>query len=626
MKRMLLSCFFTASFFFIGFATMAKADRLSSFFKYECEYRKLKQGLYLEISSSGRVSISPNQSFIIIQDIFLDKYDIYFLDSNVVRKFNKSAGSVVKISNDREVEVSKDGSFTVIDVYSLQKRKSPHSIGMERNIPFGISETLKDGRDLSITRLYRNRYVLNVTPRDTMQYEKFKRDIISGSYCGVDIAKMPFKQKQAIEPIVRYLLWDDLSRGKIADISWWRIYRDVITQFINMREFDKILLIYSYRIVDSARDDSVLSKVDPNKISAFGWVAVENMFKRAFKNKIYVEFTDVSVYQRNGEITLSLLGTQPLEGGVYNRFGFYERFIKSAKVSTYDRAQNFNLSWRQNKEDYVADIVFGAASNNMDIKPTSFPAGARTGLIVLDGTLKEDEISRTVDAYVAYFNSDGFIFAQRESIKDLLSYVREKFIQDPKIDYLVRDGHSDSEDDNLMQIYRSGYVIKGQKTTMDGLTESVYILFGVPNKNDRSRISEDEFAEWVERWHDSKHKSLVYLNTSCWGVEKTWVNLGYLRSSRVIEIASRTPVRIFIPSRPDATKTIIDGIRHGEAFESVRSNLRLLIDYSSGYDDNFIFPDQRDYPQATPIVKVHRVLNVRTDDGKIQPYRPNGYD
>jgi hypothetical protein len=177
-----------------------------------------------------------------------------------------------------------------------------------------------------------------------------------------------------------------------------------------------------------------------------------------------------------------------------------------------------------------------------------------------------------------------------------------------------------------MQIYRSGYVIKGQKTTMDGLTESVYILFGVPNKNDRSRISEDEFAEWVERWHDSKHKSLVYLNTSCWGVEKTWVNLGYLRSSRVIEIASRTPVRIFIPSRPDATKTIIDGIRHGEAFESVRSNLRLLIDYSSGYDDNFIFPDQRDYPQATPIVKVHRVLNVRTDDGKIQPYRPNGYD
>ena len=260
----------------------------------------------------------------------------------------------------------------------------------------------------------------------------------------------------------------------------------------------------------------------------------------------------------------------------------------------------------------------------MDISPLSFPEGAQDGLVVLDKTLSKEESSVALKKYIAYFENEGFTFQPLKRIKNVEAYVGEQFMRKKGFDYLIRDGHADGDDDNIIVIYQDGLLYRGVKIT-DKTTESISIVFNLAAKAKEQRIDNDQFASWIDQSYREKGKPFVLLNTSCWGIEKAFVSLAHETSSRLIEIASPTVINVFAYPEADATGVLINGIRHGESFEAMRVKLKSFRDGSNGREDVFILPDESGYPQMTPIIRMHRALFIRKGKGKARRYTPNGY-
>ena len=92
-----------------------------------------------------------------------------------------------------------------------------------------------------------------------------------------------------------------------------------------------------------------------------------------------------------------------------------------------------------------------------------------------------------------------------------------------------------------------------------------------------------------------------------------------------MEISAQTSVNYFTGNKFDATGMLMESIRTAADFGSVRGKLKQLASYSSGIEDWFILPDERDYPQSAPIVNLKRSLFVRKKGAAIAPYTPDGY-
>jgi hypothetical protein len=335
-----------------------------------------------------------------------------------------------------------------------------------------------------------------------------------------------------------------------------------------------------------------------------------------------VKFADLSAYQRDGRITFMLLGSDPIIGGQLNRFGFYTKPLTVVEAASFHAPRAFAWNWDQDHARYTSSVALRPLQNKSISKQSAFPAGKTNGLIVLDATFSPEDVSGVVNEYMTAFRSEGFVFSEQKAVADLPRYIRQRFLASPRIDYLVREGHSDGDDDNVMTVYRNGFVIDGKKTQND-VAESISILFGESVNSKERRIPEYQFAALVNEWHKQSRKPFVYLNTSCWGLEKSWVNFGYLSPARFMEIASRAPVNYFSASHADAVHIILDGIRRSDSFDTVRSKLASIETYSSGYEDRFIFPDEDAYPK--PFAQLHRSLFVRKRGEKTKPYVPNGY-
>ena len=138
------------------------------------------------------------------------------------------------------------------------------------------------------------------------------------------------------------------------------------------------------------------------------------------------------------------------------------------------------------------------------------------------------------------------------------------------------------------------------------------------------RISYSEFAGWLQPPNQGPTKPFVYINTSCWGNEKSWFNLGFLPPSRLIEVAAMTPANFFYDHGPNAIKVILDGLRNGRSFSRLRADLMELTEYRMGIADRYVLPDEQDYQHGSALVKIQRSLTVEKN-GHIRKYSPNGY-
>jgi len=582
-------------------------------FSSPCKYLALAYGPAMELSASSQVTLTRNETLLSIDDE--ESHTVYDLLKSPPEQQNVEAEGVPPATRP-----DLDGKPALMAVSnSPGTAQSTFTYGQGAHLrSVKQFRVLNSGRVLSISRLYGNVFFLKVGPSDGQQYDQLARDLLNGSYCGVPIEKMSPEQKQAIEPIVKFFIWNSFSDGVLDSYDPWMRYQKIVETFLNKEELGELLEDYAYRATDIARMDQILSKVDPDKVWSFAWNAVAELFH----DKDFVKFADLSAYQRDGRIAFMLLGVEPIIGGQLNKFGFYTKPLAGVKAASFHGRRAFAWNWNQDHVRYTSAVVLRALQNKSFSRQSAFPADAKNGLIVLDATFSREDVGDVVNEYMIALRNDGFVFTEQREVTDLPRYIGQRFLAAPRIDYLVREGHADGDDDNVMTVYGKGFVVDGKKI-QNGVEESISILFGESTDSEERRIPEHQFAAWVKEWHRQSRKPFVYLNTSCWGIEKAWVNLGYLSATMFIEIASGTSVNYFSASHADAVHVILDGIRHADSFHAVRSRLTSIESYSSGYEDRFIFPDQAAYP--TPFVLLYRSLFVRKPGEKIRQYVPDGY-
>ena len=579
----------------------------------QCSYLNLNFGPEIELTVSDKVILSADDSALISEeDGILKKYDL--LHNTISTRLKAAFATSSQRAAASDLKGADEFFASAIKDYKAAGDDTKLVIADQRKV-------LRNGRKLSVARLfYGNGYLLKVGVDDENAYQALEEDLLKGSFCGKTFATLSPNQNAAARPLVQFFLWDAMVSGKLDDFAAWLKYQDIARTFLSKEELAKLLETYAYRLTELYKNDPFYGKIDPDKFWSFSWNAVAELFH----DKDFVHFTDLSTYQRDGSIGFALLGSQKIDGVERNKFGFWAKPLTSLPTRSIQTETKLAWTWQQGSSEYSADVVLSPPQDRMDTHFTRFPADARNGILVLDATFLKKDILDLIRDYKAYLRSEGFSFEDEKRIADVRAYLEERFTAGPDVHYLIREGHSDGDDDNLMAVSDKGFLLDAHRTTA-GVTENVSILFDRESEPKYHRIPNTVFADWVETQYGRIQRPLVYFNTSCWGIEKAWMNLAHFNSSRIMEISARTSVNYFTGGRRDATGLVMEAIRTAADFDSVRNRLKTLPSYSSGIEDGFVLPDERDYPQAAPIVNMKRSLFVRRNGAPQVPYTPDGY-
>jgi hypothetical protein len=450
-------------------------------------------------------------------------------------------------------------------------------------------------------------------------YESFGQGLLKNTYCGKHLDKLGGDLKRKLKPLVMYFLFDALSSGKLDDYAAWVKYRRIFQAFLEDQETGEFLEVYGYRATDQARSDPELSRMDPDKLWTFAWGAAAKLFH----GQEVIEFTDLSSYQRDGRITFNVLAFQPIPGGLRNKYGFYTKRVDDVDVRSISDPRRFKWTWAQGDVEYTATVELSPGAHGTASRALGFTGSSGNGLILLDFSLVREDVREILGAYMSYFKSLGFQFAGRTPVADVPSFVK-KTITEGNIDFLIRDGHSDGDDDNVMVLYSSGFIMKGQRLE-NGRAVAVNIVFNLQDDTDEKRISYADFAAQMDRRFTTMQTPLVYIDGSCWGIEKAWFGLGYVPSSQMVEIAANTSVNYLENNENNAMRVLLDGVIKGDTFDTLRARLSGLDGFASGQEDRFVFPDDALYPHSGPLLKVDRHLSSQRRGERPKPYTPDGY-
>ena len=477
---------------------------------------------------------------------------------------------------------------------------------------------LPDGRPLAVSRLYVGNYVVKVGAADGAAYERFAEALRAGEYCGAPIQKLDASRRKKLHSQVVYFLFDEISSGRIADYAAFVKYKPIFDMFLSAKEIEEFLEIYGYRSTDLDASETELAAMDPEKLWTFAW----NQAAKLFNHKETAEFTDLSVFQRNGSITYMVLGTQPIEGGTLNKLGFYTKLLASAPLSSAERSQSWR--WRQGSLEYSAKVSLGEPMEPVKVRPAAFPRPGRQGLIFFDATMNKADVDDLLKSYLSYYGEQGFRFGPRTPVTDAPAFLSNEIARHD-LDYLIRDGHSDGDDENVFVLYPRGFLVEGRRSGPDG-DEVVKLLYNVTKNPSLNRISYEQFVALLKKRGEKAETPLVFVDGSCWGLEKAWFGVGHAPASLLMEISANAPVNFFENADRNAMRRLLESIRGGHSFDQVRSALAGLSGYSGRREDWFIFPDEDLYPSnGGPLLAIEKRMWV-TEPGKApRQYIPDGY-
>jgi hypothetical protein len=416
---------------------------------------------------------------------------------------------------------------------------------------------------------------------------------------------------------------------RIADIRYEALQRraPLVRRFFDEAGKRKLMDIVSYRAVEDMHAIPELSDVDPYKVFAFAYSAAG----RLFASTDAIHFTDLSVFQTPTSLTFTQFGTSPLPGGAVNAFGFFTKRLQTLPAAKITRARRLEWTWPQGKSIYRA--VFSLDRMQQSAPPSEtrrFPKPGRHGLIVLSSNMERDLIEKTIAAYVVYFHRAGFIFNRPRTARNLESLLKARLSASRDVvDYMIKEAHSDSDENNMMSVPRNGYSLKGAKTGPSSEHETIEIVYNAGEAATR-RISYQQFAEWLRKRVAAGAPPLVNIDASCWSYVKIVSELGWSMPAELLAIGTLGPTNLMSLEEESAGDTLLDGIRGGATFDEVRASLKRQSGYASGLDDQYVFPDEEKFhaliaSEPEPPLRILRRLFVREAGQPEKKYTPDGY-
>ncbi len=236
-----------------------------------------------------------------------------------------------------------------------------------------------------------------------------------------------------------------------------------------------------------------------------------------------------------------------------------------------------------------------------------------TGLVMFGKDLGDEEY--IYDEYTAYFKDRGYKFTPETDLADVKSFATD-LIKSDKLDYFVKEAHSDGDEKNMFQFFNAVKMVHGKKTK-GNLVQDVYLTRPMPKPGEKGILWPNaEFGAAVK----ARTLPFTYLNTSCWSVGKAPFEIEQAGSTRFFNIASTTMVDTFYNLEDSIVYQLLNGLFDGKGFDQTRGiNLVKNAQNKAGTDNIFIFPGQDEYTEQVESklgIPVNVDLKVFDSNGK----------
>lgn len=374
---------------------------------------------------------------------------------------------------------------------------------------------------------------------------------------------------------------------------------------------------------DAKEKDANLRPIFDSKLAHLILPAIAPIFGENSNKK-----TNLNVENDHGTLSPVLLSTHPITehpdpshstGENKNAYGFYVQALP--KIRLRSKTLDQEVKWKTAGKEYTAQIhaapLTGGGLVNTD---PSIPYGELfsdnelTGMILV-GSNSISEAGSLLNNYQQFYTNLGYHFSPGETIEDVPGKFSE-MVKNGKLDYFLKEAHSDGDEMNLFRMLKSAKMVKGERTRPDGKKENVYLMYA-SDSSSRSQdhlLSNQEFGSWMQERVRNGHGTLVYLNSSCWALKNKIPNeTAAAGTPKLYNIGAPTCADgLTTLAENQAMYQLLTGFLAGKTNEEIREGMRKDPFYVNKSWDQYVFPDEPEYEKYV-LKKLEVPIDVKVD-------------
>lgn len=318
------------------------------------------------------------------------------------------------------------------------------------------------------------------------------------------------------------------------------------------------------------------------------------------------QLTDLTFIRADNALKPVAIATHPIEGGVDTGLGIYAKTFDPISVpvrpagndAAIDIAEQ-SYRWKVGDDEFTATFKASRPERRIaEVAPrTTAPDYASmwrdnklTGMVMPDDREGADLLSN----YLEYYMDSGFKFGKDIPTSDVKAFL-ENEITSGRLDYFIKEAHSDGSLEYLFRFHSAGAIKKGMKKLPDGKEEIVYLFFPDPAAGRKTQLNVPEFGSWIRRREATQvdpreAPQLAYFNTSCFSANKACAELGAAGSDRLLNISTTKMATTLTNEDTSTLRQLLGAFRDKKNYDEMRQAMRNTPDYVAGYDQ-YLFPD-----------------------------------
>jgi hypothetical protein len=458
----------------------------------------------------------------------------------------------------------------------------------------------------------------NVVATSPQAYDRILAELPRTRMLGTVKGKNPFRDEEEEERVVKACVaYVDAQRARLLPdsdplrgtrLSQWTNLKPLASALHQLPEEertwreDEIMESWVFHAADRS-----LEGVFPSVIAKFGDQIVAPFFGDEAE-----EVTDVALVRHSDRVTPFILGTKPIQGLAErkNAYGFYAVRLNDIPIAEGMEPQTHELKWIHGDRKMTAQIDLSLTGDRPELIVPTDPAPrydelwrpvttngppTLTGLIVFGANLAGDA-PEVVESYLAYFKGEGFEEeGEPEKLVDTKAFLRDQIVSG-ETSWFDKEAHSDGDAGNIFGVSRRSDLITLRRKE-GGKEEVVRIVVPRPGgKMKEDLIPNREFGIWMRARANRAKKQLLFLNASCWSVDKGQNEIPEANTRYLAEILTESITDVFKDEEDNAMRILIDGIRKGKTYAEIRQDLLSKnSDYAKRIADRLVFPDEPEY-------------------------------